>query len=84
MNWNKQLLNSKTEFQKTEMAGLDFEMIKKMLVGAVEKNSKQRFTVKIGEHMKVIGLTRLNVFIVRIKGPIFTPLKIEITCWTKL
>ena len=34
--------------------GIDFDQIKKMLSNPFDKNFKKRFTVKIGQHLKVI------------------------------
>jgi two-component system response regulator LytT len=33
---------------------MNFEEIRKMLFNAFEKNHKKRFTVRIGQHLKVI------------------------------
>ena len=40
--------------QKPQIQQFDFEQIKKMLINPAEKSFKTRFTVKIGQHLKVI------------------------------
>ncbi|RDI57546.1 LytR/AlgR family response regulator transcription factor [Flavobacterium glaciei] len=47
---------------------LDFEQIKKMLTNPFEKNFKKRFTVKIGQHLKVIAVDEIECFFSENKG----------------
>ena len=47
---------------------LDFEQIKKMLQNPFEKNFKTRFTVKIGQHLKVISTDEIECFFSENKG----------------
>lgn len=47
---------------------LDFDMIKRMLVNPVEKTYRQRFTLKIGEHLKVISIAEAECFFSENKG----------------
>ena len=47
---------------------LDFEQIKKMLANPFEKNYKKRFTVKIGQHLKVISIDEIECFFSENKG----------------
>ncbi len=47
---------------------LDFEHIKKMLANPFEKNYKKRFTVKIGQHLKVISMDEIECFFSENKG----------------
>ena len=47
---------------------LDFEQIKKMLQNPFEKNFKTRFTVKIGQHLKVITTDEIECFFSENKG----------------
>ena len=47
---------------KQETVQLDFEQIKKMLTNPFEKNYKKRFTVKIGQHLKVIAIDEIECF----------------------
>ncbi len=41
---------------------LDFEQIKKMLQNPFDKNFKTRFTVKIGQHLKVVSIDEIECF----------------------
>ncbi|MGL2986607.1 LytR/AlgR family response regulator transcription factor [Flavobacterium sp. RSSA_27] len=47
---------------------LDFEVIKKMLTNPFEKNYKKRFTLKIGQHLKVISVDEIECFYSENKG----------------
>jgi two-component system response regulator LytT len=47
---------------------IDFEQIKKMLANPFEKNYKKRFTVKIGQHLKVISIEEIECFFSENKG----------------
>jgi two-component system response regulator LytT len=47
---------------------LDFEQIKKMLSNPFEKTFKKRFTVKIGQHLKVILIDEIECFYSENKG----------------
>lgn len=47
---------------------LDFEQIKKMLANPFDKNYKKRFTVKIGQHLKVIATEEIECFFSENKG----------------
>ncbi|GGD28498.1 LytR/AlgR family response regulator transcription factor [Flavobacterium orientale] len=58
----------KNQFQKSSIASLDFDMIKRMLVNPVEKVYKQRFTIKIGEHLKMIAIDEVECFFSENKG----------------
>lgn len=58
----------KNQFQKSSIALLDFEAIKRMLVNPNEKTYKQRFTIKIGEHLKMISIDEVECFYSENKG----------------
>ncbi|WP_026710418.1 LytR/AlgR family response regulator transcription factor [Flavobacterium filum] len=58
----------KNQFQKSSLASLDFEAIKRMLVYPIEKSYKQRFTIKIGEHLKMISIDEVECFFSENKG----------------
>ncbi|WP_310557091.1 LytTR family DNA-binding domain-containing protein [Flavobacterium sp.] len=59
----------KTNFPKREPnLQLDFEQIKKMLQNPFEKNFKTRFTVKIGQQLKVILIGEIECFFSENKG----------------
>lgn len=47
---------------------LDFEQIKRMLQNPFEKSFKTRFTVKIGQHLKVISIEEIECFFSENKG----------------
>ncbi|MDQ6470929.1 LytTR family DNA-binding domain-containing protein [Flavobacterium sp. LHD-80] len=47
---------------------LDFEQIRQMLSNPFEKNYKKRFTVKIGQHLKVITTDEIECFFSENKG----------------
>ncbi|PKB17868.1 LytTR family DNA-binding domain-containing protein [Flavobacterium sp. 5] len=47
---------------------LDFEQIKKMFANPFEKTFKKRFTVKIGQHLKVISVDEIECFFSENKG----------------
>ena len=47
---------------------LDFEAIKRMLVNPVEKEYKKRFSVKIGQQLKVISIDEVECFYSENKG----------------
>ena len=58
----------KVRLPKQEALQLDFEQIKKMLSNPFEKNYKKRFTVKIGQHLKVISIDEIECFFSENKG----------------
>ncbi|MEO0046321.1 MAG: Sensory transduction protein LytR, partial [Bacteroidota bacterium] len=39
---------------------LDFEMIKKMLVNPIDRNYKKRFTIKMGQQLKMINIEEVE------------------------
>ena len=58
----------KNQFQKNMISSLDFEAIKRMLVNPVEKEYKKRFSVKIGQQLKVISIDEVECFYSENKG----------------
>ncbi len=58
----------KSQQAKPEIQQFDFEQIKRMLVNPAEKTFKTRFTVKIGQHLKVITLNEIECFYSENKG----------------
>ena len=58
----------KSRLPKQETLQLDFEQIKKMLSNPFDKNFKKRFTVKIGQHLKVILVEEIECFFSENKG----------------
>lgn len=67
------VLKFKERFESTLSVGknslqLDFEQIKKMFSNPFEKTFKKRFTVKIGQHLKVISTDEVECFFSENKG----------------
>lgn len=58
----------KERLPRQEKLQLDFEAIKKMLGNPFEKEFKKRFTVKIGQHLKVISVEEVECFFSENKG----------------
>lgn len=58
----------KDRLPKHETLQLDFNQIKKMLLNPFEKNYKKRFTIKIGQHLKVIATEEIQCFFSENKG----------------
>jgi len=58
----------KNQFQKNTISSLDFEAIKRMLVNPVEKEYRKRFSVKIGQQLKVISIDEVECFYSENKG----------------
>lgn len=58
----------KNQFQKNTISNFDFEMIKKMLVNPAEKEYKKRFTVKVGQQLKLIDIQEVECFYSQDKG----------------
>ena len=58
----------KARLPKQETLQLDFDQIKKMLSNPFDKNYKKRFTVKIGQHLKVIAIEEIECFFSENKG----------------
>lgn len=47
---------------------LDFEMIKKMLVNPADKSYKKRFTIKMGQQLKMVNIEEVECFYSENKG----------------
>ena len=47
---------------------LDFEDIKKLLVNPLEREHKKRFTVKVGQHLKIVNADEVESFYSENKG----------------
>ncbi len=56
------------EVTETSNLQLDFEQIRQMLSNPFEKTYKKRFTVKIGQHLKVITTDEIECFFSENKG----------------
>lgn len=58
----------KNQLQKSSVSSLDFDMIKKMILGNEAKEYKSRFSVKIGQQLKVISIDEVECFYSENKG----------------
>ncbi len=58
----------KNQFHKSSLSSLDFEMIKKMLVNPVDRSYKKRFTIKLGQQLKMITIEEVECFYSENKG----------------
>lgn len=58
----------KARTQTSQNLAIDFEMIKKMLVNPVDKSYKKRFTVKVGQQLKLINIEEAECFYSQDKG----------------
>ncbi len=58
----------KSRNQALPNLSLDFEAIKRMLINPTVKTYKQRFTIKIGEHLKMISIDEVECFYSENKG----------------
>lgn len=58
----------KERLPKREKLQLDFEEIKKMLANPFDREYKKRFTIKIGQHLKVISVDEIECFYSENKG----------------
>lgn len=47
---------------------LDFELIKKMLVNPIDRNYRKRFTIKMGQQLKMIDIDEVECFFSENKG----------------
>lgn len=53
---------------KSQKLSLDFDDIKKLLVNPIEREYKKRFTVKVGQHLKIINADEVECFYSENKG----------------
>lgn len=58
----------KNQVQKNTFSNLNFDMIKKMILGNETKEYKSRFSVKIGQQLKVISIDEVECFYSENKG----------------
>ena len=58
----------KNQFQKSSIASLDFEIIKKMLINPIDREYKKRFTIKMGQQLKMINIDEVECFFSENKG----------------
>ena len=58
----------KSRNQTTSNLALDFDTIKKMLVNPIDRNYKKRFTIKMGQQLKMITIEEVECFFSENKG----------------
>jgi len=58
----------KNQYQKSSIASLDFEMIKKMFVNPLDRAYKKRFTIKMGQQLKMVTIDEVECFYSENKG----------------
>lgn len=58
----------KSRTNSTANLAFDFELIKKMLVNPVDRNYKKRFTIKVGQQLKMIPIEDIECFYSENKG----------------
>jgi two-component system response regulator LytT len=56
------------QYQVNSVSNLDFEAIKRMLVNPISKEYRKRFSVKIGQQIKVIDVTEIECLYSENKG----------------
>ena len=56
------------QFQVNSVSNLDFEAIKRMLVNPISKEYRKRFSVKIGQQIKVIDIAEIECLYSENKG----------------
>jgi two-component system, LytTR family, response regulator LytT len=61
-------INKFKQRNQPQNLSLDFDMIKRMLVNPVEKEYKKRFTVKVGQQLKLIDIQDIECFYSQDKG----------------
>lgn len=62
------VLKFKTRIPSKNNLSLDFEDIKRLLVNPLEREYKKRFTVKVGQHLKMITIDTIECFYSENKG----------------
>ena len=58
----------KARVPKNESVTLDFDDIKKLLINPIEREYKKRFSVKVGQHLKLINIDEIECFYSENKG----------------
>lgn len=64
----KALKKYKSLRPKKQLLSVDFEDIKKLLVNPLEREYKKRFTVNVGQHLKIINADEIECFFSENKG----------------
>jgi DNA-binding LytR/AlgR family response regulator len=58
----------KNQFQKSVVSNLDFDVIKRMLINPIDRTFKKRFTIKMGQQLKMITIDEVECFYSENKG----------------
>ncbi|MDG1715288.1 LytTR family DNA-binding domain-containing protein [Lacinutrix sp.] len=58
----------KTRLPEKQSVTLDFNEIKKLLVNPIEREYKKRFSVKVGQHLKLVNIDEIECFYSENKG----------------
>ena len=58
----------KTRMPPQQSVTLDFNEIKKMLTNPIERDYKKRFSVKVGQHLKLVNIDEIECFYSENKG----------------
>ena len=58
----------KIRMPQQQSVTLDFNEIKKMLTNPIERDYKKRFSVKIGQHLKLVNIDEIECFYSENKG----------------
>ncbi len=64
----KAVVKYKERLPKNQSVSLDFEDIKKLLVNPIGREYKKRFSVKVGQHLKLINMEDVECFYSENKG----------------
>ena len=62
------ILKYKERISEKKSVSIDFDDIKKLLVNPQEQNYKKRFTIKVGQHLKMIPINKIECFYSENKG----------------
>lgn len=64
----KAIFKFKTRLPVRQSVTLDFNEIKKLLINPIEREYKKRFSVKIGQHLKLVNIDEIECFYSENKG----------------
>ncbi|MET2985011.1 LytR/AlgR family response regulator transcription factor [Aureibaculum conchae] len=64
----KAVLKFKERIPTKQKVSIDFDDIKKLLVNPLEREYKKRFTIKVGQHLKMITVDNIECFYSENKG----------------
>ena len=64
----KAIMKFKERIPEKQKVSIDFDDIKKLLVNPIEREYKKRFTIKVGQHLKMITIDSIECFYSENKG----------------